>query len=171
MVNLFRAQESGQDDPDVLFLYGKALFQVAQRNSQVLGGAPASDPSFGMTHPLLRFNSDPKQVLATAAAAKAEPEIKPTAKISFSGDAEDDDEDDDGDDEQEEKEDDFQIAWEVLETAKMLYESQLESKKGKSVVGKGSLQDISIERKIADVCDLLGEVSIENGIPSTHLFC
>jgi len=46
----------------------------------------------------------------------------------------------------------------------MLYESQLESKKGKSAVGKGSLEDISIERKIADVCDLLGEVSIENGI-------
>ena len=48
----------------------------------------------------------------------------------------------------------------------MLYESHLESKKGKSAVGKGSLEDISIERKIADVCDLLGEVSIENGISS-----
>ena len=43
----FRAQESGQDDPDILFFYGKALFQVAQKNSQVLGGAPVSDPSFG----------------------------------------------------------------------------------------------------------------------------
>jgi hypothetical protein len=52
---LFRAQESGQDDPDVLFLYGKALFQVAQKNSQVLGGAPVSDPSFGMTHAPLRL--------------------------------------------------------------------------------------------------------------------
>jgi hypothetical protein len=41
------AQESGQDDPDVLFLYGKALFQVAQQNSQVLGGAPSTDPSLG----------------------------------------------------------------------------------------------------------------------------
>jgi hypothetical protein len=57
----------------------------------------------------------------------------------------------------------------VLETAKMLYESQLEGKKGKSVVGKGSEQDIAIERKMADVCDLLGEVSIENG--KTLLFC
>ena len=47
---IVRAQESGEDDPDILFLYGKALFQVAQKNSQVLGGAPASDPSFGMTH-------------------------------------------------------------------------------------------------------------------------
>jgi hypothetical protein len=50
MTHHFRAQESGQDDPDILFLYGKALFQVAQKNSQVLGGAPASDPTFGMTH-------------------------------------------------------------------------------------------------------------------------
>ena len=119
-----------------------------------------------MTHFSSTADADPKQVLATAAAAKAQPEIKPTAKISFSGDAEEDG-DDEGDDEEEEdheKEDDFQIAWEVLETAKMLYESQLESKKGKSATGKGSSEDISIERKIADVCDLLGEVSIENGI-------
>jgi HAT1-interacting factor 1 len=143
-------------------LYGKALFQVAQKNSEVLGGAPASDPSFGMTHNFSRLILDPKQVLASAAAATTD--TKPTAKISFSGDAEEDAEDEDGEDEQEEeKEDDFQIAWEVLETAKMLYESQLESKKGKAVVGKGSSEDISIERKIADVCDLLGEVSIENG--------
>jgi hypothetical protein len=49
----------------------------------------------------------------------------------------------------------------------MLYESQLDSKKGKSIAGKGSSEEISIERKIADVCDLLGEVSIENGPPSS----
>lgn len=67
------------------------------------------------------------------------------------------------------KEDDFQIAWEVLETAKLLYESQLESLKGKAVVGKGAEEDSAIERKIADVCDLLGEVSIENGTLSPIL--
>jgi HAT1-interacting factor 1 len=113
--------------------------------------------------PLLPLILDPKQVLATA----AESDTKSSAKIvSFSGDAEEDGEDDEEDgapNEEEDKEDDFQIAWEVLETAKMLYESQLEGKKGKSVVGKGSEQDIAIERKMADVCDLLGEVSIENG--------
>ena len=47
MTDRFRAQETGEDDPDILFLYGKALFQVAQKNSQVLGGAPATDPTFG----------------------------------------------------------------------------------------------------------------------------
>ena len=104
---------------------------------------------------------------ATAAAAEAEP--KSNAKISFSGDAEEEDEDEDEEgEEQEEKEDDFQIAWEVLEAAKTLYEAKLEGKKGKATVGQGSTEDTAIERKIADVCDLLGEVSIENGIP--HLF-
>jgi HAT1-interacting factor 1 len=109
---------------------------------------------------------DPQQVLASAAAANAEP-AKSTATISFSGDAEDEEEDDgeegEGEGNGEEKEDDFQIAWEVLETAKALYEAQLEGRKGKGVVGKGSDQDKAVERKIADVCDLLGEVSIENG--------
>jgi len=110
---------------------------------------------------------DPKQVLATAAAATAESDAKSSAKIvSFSGDAEEEDGEDEEDgapEGEEDKEDDFQIAWEVLETAKMLYESQLEGKKGKSVVGQGSEEDTAIERKMADVCDLLGEVSIENG--------
>jgi hypothetical protein len=43
-----RCEETGHDDADLLLLYGKALFLVAQKNSQVLGGMPASEPSFGM---------------------------------------------------------------------------------------------------------------------------
>lgn len=118
---------------------------------------------------LWRLTIDPKQVAASASAAAAEPEAKTNAKISFSGDAEDDEDDEDGEDENDEdKEDDFQIAWEVLETAKTLYESQLEKKKGKSVAGQGTFEERAIERKIADVCDLLGEVSIENGIPISY---
>ena len=115
---------------------------------------------------------DPTQVLASAAGiGSIEPDpSKSNPKISFSGDAEDDDEDDNEDQEEqgagEEKEDDFQIAWEVLETAKALYEMEIESRKGKAVSGKGSSEDTSLERKIADVCDLLGEVSIENGMVS-----
>ena len=60
------------------------------------------------------------------------------------------------------------MAWEVLETAKTLYEKKLEEKKGKSAVGKGSEEDTSLERQIADVCDLLGEVSIETGTLPDH---
>jgi HAT1-interacting factor 1 len=116
---------------------------------------------------------DPKQVLASAGGANTESETsKSTPKISFSGDAEEDEENGGNENGPEEtKEDDFQIAWEVLETAKMLYESQLEGKKGKAAVGQGPLEDTSIERKIADVCDLLGEVSIENGtrFPLLHV--
>jgi len=56
------------------------------------------------------------------------------------------------------------LAWEVLETAKTLYENKLEEKKGKSVVGNGSQEDMTLQRHIADVSDLLGEVSIETGI-------
>jgi HAT1-interacting factor 1 len=116
-----------------------------------------------MTHKLPCLTLDPKQVLASAAGATSD-ESKPNAIISFSGDAEDGSDDDEEENApEEEKEDDFQIAWEVLETAKMLYESKLEGKMGKAVSGQGPAEDTSIERKIADVCDLLGEVSIENG--------
>jgi HAT1-interacting factor 1 len=45
-----------------------------------------------------------------------------------------------------------------------LYESKLQAKKGKAVAGQGPVEDTAIEHKIADVCDLLGEVSIENGM-------
>jgi HAT1-interacting factor 1 len=158
-------QESGEDDPDILFSYGKALFQVAQKNSQVLGGAPANDPTFGIASLRELTCVDPKEILASAAAAGGD--LKPSAAISFSGDAEEEGEDDEEEEQDVEKEDDFKIAWEVLETAKVLYEDLLETKKGKAVIGKGSEEDIAVERKIADVCDLLGEVSIENGtLPS-----
>jgi HAT1-interacting factor 1 len=111
-------------------------------------------------------------VLAAAAASKAEPEARPAAKISFSGDAEDDGEDndnEDNDDEEPEKEKDvdFQIAWEVLEAAKLMFESLLEARKS---IGLRTPEVTSIERKIADACDLLGEVSIENGPPSSVTF-
>lgn len=56
-----RAQETGEDDPDILFLYGKALFQVAQKNSQVLGGAPASDPAFGIPLDTYKANNRPSE--------------------------------------------------------------------------------------------------------------
>jgi HAT1-interacting factor 1 len=45
-----------------------------------------------------------------------------------------------------------------------LYESKLQDKKGKAVAGQGLVEDTTVEHKIADVCDLLGEVSIENGM-------
>jgi HAT1-interacting factor 1 len=85
----------------------------------------------------------------------------PTTKISFSGDAEEEEEADEG--EQEEKEDDFQITWEVLDLANILYRQKLES----LVAGNESSEPRrAVQRKIAEVSDLLGEVSIENG-PST----
>lgn len=105
--------------------------------------------------------------MASATTAAAEPEPKSNAKISFSGDPEDE-EDQEEEEEEEEKEDDFQIAWEVLETAKALYEAKLESRKGKGTIRDPS-EETAIERKIADVCDLLGEVSIENGMHTTLL--
>jgi HAT1-interacting factor 1 len=90
----------------------------------------------------------------------------------FSGDLEDDESDSNEENEpEEEKEDDFQIAWEVLETAKLLYESKLQDKKDKVVTGQKSVENTSIQYKIADVCDLLGEVSIENGMPPSRRVC
>jgi hypothetical protein len=111
---------------------------------------------------------DPEQVLSAAVTSNTEPETRSAAKISFSGDAEEEDGEDNDDEEPEkEKEDDFQIAWEVLESAKLMFESLLEARKS---IGLRTEEDTSIERKIADACDLLGEVSIENGPPSPMTF-
>jgi hypothetical protein len=51
-----------------------------------------------------------------------------------------------------------------------LFEAQLEGKKGKAVPGQGTSEDQAVERKIADICDLLGEVSIENGTNRLYRF-
>lgn len=139
--------ESDVRNADILFHYGRALYSCAVKKSDVLGdGAAPAEQS--------------KDVISDAALAKS-PQKKRTL-FQFQGD-EDDDEaegaDENGTAENEEEgedenveEDDFTVAWEVLDLARVLFEKRIEA-------GGEHRKD---QERLAEVFDILGEVSLES---------
>ncbi|KAK7205187.1 hypothetical protein BZA70DRAFT_224455, partial [Myxozyma melibiosi] len=141
-------KENGKDDPNLLFLYGRALFQVAISSSDVLGGTkPAA--------------AEPENDLLSKKSVKAaSPELEPSAKMNglfqFTGDAEDEDSEDEDEEEEEEAENDFETAWDVLDLARTIYEKQVKQ------LADGDEAVADIKKKIADIFDILGEISLES---------
>ena len=114
--------EDGNDspeDPNLMFLYGRALFKLAMQRSEVLG------------------DSGPDRV------PQAD-EVSKNAQFQFEGDAVEDEEeyeDEEGPQQAEEQpEDDFQTAWEVLDLARVLFQKRLDAEQDSSKTRK-SLAD------------------------------
>ncbi|EMG46954.1 sim3 NASP-related protein sim3 [Candida maltosa Xu316] len=148
----------GNEDADLLLLYGKAVFQSGVSKSEVFGGNPSADVDA----------EEPK---------KDEPEEdgdKDDDKFQFyaDGDEEEQEPEQPEEQEQEEEEDnrsDFEIAWELLDLARALFENKVNS------LDKGDLkvpyltnesdetdnEYIITVRKLSETYDLLGEVSLE----------
>ncbi|EGW35030.1 uncharacterized protein SPAPADRAFT_58161 [Spathaspora passalidarum NRRL Y-27907] len=167
------AEEHG-DDPDLLFLYGKAVFQSAISKSEVFGGAPPArtnddnengegeqdeeDDQFQF------YDAEPVEAEVTDEQEEEGPQL-----------AEEDEEDEDEEDgkgkpeKQEEEESDFEIAWEILDLTRTLLEDKL------STLDKGDLSPPYLEsdrsettneyiitvKKLADCYDILGDISLE----------
>lgn len=128
----------------LLYLYGRSLYKVAQQKSDVLG-APSDKP----------------QAATAAPKAPADASKKPAAGVfQFQGDDEswEDDEEEDADAEEQEGEedDDLENAWEILDLARHLFEKQLPELTAESEDHKNT------RIMLSDVFDLLGEVSLES---------
>ncbi|KAK9329488.1 hypothetical protein V1520DRAFT_279180 [Lipomyces starkeyi] len=137
----------GKDDPNLLFLYGRALFQVAVSSSDVLGGVKTENEKTSIA----------PQGVAPVGSPKAEPSGK--GLFQFTGDAEDADSEEDEEQGEEEEENDFETAWEVLDLARNLFEKQLSSLLD-AAANKETIRDI--QQKLADIHDILGEISLES---------
>lgn len=121
----------GDDDPRnayLLYLYGRSLFQIALKKSDVLGGAPLPEDGKGAEDQVKPVTEPPKK---PEEPAKVVPAAKP-GFFSFTGDENWDDSDgeDAGEDEKEAEgeqggEDDFTLAWEILDFARVLFLKQL----------------------------------------------
>ncbi|CAX44683.1 histone binding protein, putative [Candida dubliniensis CD36] len=163
----------GNEDADLLFLYGKAVFQSGVSKSEVFGGKPAEQD-------LENENSESKE-------EDSKPETDKTDDtFQFYADGDGDEEDGDanvfqeqGEEKDEPNEDenndddanksDFEVAWELLDLARALFEEKLES------LDKGDLkppylaQDteesnndyVVALKKLSETYDILGEVSLE----------
>lgn len=145
-----QAEQNGEMAPEnaeLLFLYGKCLFQVAVSKSDVLGGRVAEEDkkkkagkiggtsSFAAQETSTKVESIAEEVgvgAEPAKAAKEEEGAESKPYFSISGmenweDEEDEDAEEAADAEAEEEEDDFATAYEILDLARVLLKKQLDA--------------------------------------------
>jgi HAT1-interacting factor 1 len=175
---------NGEEDPELLFLYGKALFQVAVSKNGLFGGSDEQDQG----HPEEQEADENDEQLKKG---------QQSGLFQFSEDAplaeEDDEEEEENNEEVEETENDegqqanasneevqyqedskqeeqsdFEIAWEILDLSRSLFEQKIENlqaqgKKVEPLDDPESSTDILIQTKLklSDILDLLGEISLE----------
>jgi len=171
--------ENNPNNAHLLYLYGRSLYRVAIDKSDVLGvptgdkeDKPASEN--GKDKDLAAISEEPEDKADKLVEAK-----KASGLFQFQGDENFDDEEEEGaegEGEEEEDEDEMGAAWEVLDLARVFFEKQLaastedkettaENKEDKEefTIPKLNPQQIKdTKTMLADVYDLLGEVSLES---------
>ncbi|KAG7910070.1 hypothetical protein KL906_001975 [Ogataea polymorpha] len=156
---------TGNDDPDLLFLYAKSLFENAVSKSEVLGGqnnqdekAEETEDDNGMFH----FN---EQLAENEEDEESEQEPE-------QGQKEQSHEQEKEQGEESEEQTDFEVSWEILDLTRTLYEEKLSSLQDEHLKtpyldsDKKDIKEISspfvaIKKKLSEVYDLLGEISLE----------
>ncbi|KAJ6140085.1 hypothetical protein N7471_006571 [Penicillium samsonianum] len=181
--------ELSPENADLLYAYGKSLYNVAVSKSDVLGSKVAGEqqPQSGTASSTntssagLKSTSDSlvQDAIANSMAEKssstkrADRESEPTESkpfFQFTGDenfvdSEDEDEETAEQAEDDEEDDDFANAFEVLDLARVLYLKKLSAAeendggKGKSTVVSSDTKHI--RERIADTHDLQAEISLE----------
>lgn len=171
------AELNGKEDEELLYLYGKALFQVAVSKNSLFGGADEQEEKKEET-------DEQDEELKKG---------KEKGLFQFSEDIplaeEDEDEDDEEEEEDEQKEEqeegsenkeepqeeskeeeqsDFEIAWEILDLSRSLFQQKYDeliksSPKIEISEDPESSKDeiIQIIVKLSNIHDLLGEISLE----------
>lgn len=175
-------KEHNKDCPDLLLLYGKALFQSGVTKSGVLGGISTqpvtsrkedddendeNDENFeeGMANEELEI-----------AAEQDEEEDKETEneerKTEADSESEPKDERTESQDEDEEEQSEFEAAWDILDLARALFEERVSGLEGansdlsmpylKSDDEEPTNEYVINLKKLSETYDLLGEVSLES---------
>lgn len=195
--------EMSPENAEILFLYGRALFKVAQQQSDVLGGRASGEKQkpkkkgSGKKADTIKEEDEPVKaeeeqkdetlktegeqkrdevaeealaIIANGGAAKKEESSSKDPKkplFTFTGDEnfEDSDEEEEEEGEEDEEEDDpLNLAFDILDLTRVLFEKRLEADEGE---GKGkeigdNAMTTHIKERLADTRDLLGEISLEN---------
>ncbi|PQE04707.1 histone H1-binding protein [Rutstroemia sp. NJR-2017a BBW] len=177
--------EMAIENAEILFLYGRALFKVAQASSNVLGGKASSGdkPKKAKKEKAVKEeNGSAEKVIEEAVTAIAngggekKKEEGADAKkplFTFTGDENfedsEDDEEEGGEDDEDEDNDDLAASFEVLDLARLLFTRRLEQPdesegkgKEKETEAEDSPMTRHIKERLADTHDLLGEISLEN---------
>ncbi|OQD62587.1 hypothetical protein PENPOL_c012G08163 [Penicillium polonicum] len=181
--------ELSPENADLLYAYGKSLYNVAVSKSDVLGSKVAGEqqPQSGTASSTNTSSAGSKSTSdslvqdaiansmteKSSSAKRADREPEPTESkpfFQFTGDenfvdSEDEDEETAEQGEDEEEDDDFANAFEVLDLARVLYLKKLSAAE-EDDGGKGKSTEVSsdikhIKERIADTHDLQAEISLE----------
>ncbi|KAL4998108.1 hypothetical protein BDV10DRAFT_167718 [Aspergillus recurvatus] len=173
--------ELSLENADLLFTYGKSLYNVAISKSDVLGSKvagkaqtqPAPEDKSVPFKPAPNADNFIKNAVASSSSVtklqeagsednQRKPYFQFTGDENFDTDSEEENEDDaaEGDDDDD---DDFANAFEVLDLARIIYHKKLsvleDSEKGKSTEPVPEFRDI--KERLADTYDLQAEISLE----------
>lgn len=171
--------KTAEIDPDLFLLYGKALYESGVSKSDVLGGQEITGEKLEEAGQ----NSDEKDggnyQFNSLAADEEEDEEESKEQEEEDNKPEEDDEDEnskgeEGDEEDEEEEkSDLELAWDILEVARGLFEDRLEKQQESkpedlkppylsSDKEEPSNEYIKTLKLLSEAYDLLGEVSLES---------
>lgn len=174
------SEDIQEEDPELLYLYGQALYQMAVTNNGLFGGADAKGNENNQEDG--EENADDEDVEKGNGMFQFSEDVP----LAEEDDAEEDDqekeEQDEGEEEpideenkdqteganeqpEEEQQSDFEVAWEILDLSRTLFEQNL-SKLTPPSPSSEAAKDLKLEYnsilfKIAEIYDLLGEISLE----------
>lgn len=178
------SNEHGEEDADLLLLYGKSLFQSAVLKSEVFGGTGGNeenddenkekegkqeeDGNFQFCDDAPLAEEDDDEGGAVAAEEEEEEEEEETGNEADKQDAGGEEEEEE---EEEEEQSDFEVAWEILDLTRSLFENKLEKvqSQGEKLKIPYLSRDneepdnefVILTKKLSETYDLLGEVSLE----------
>lgn len=159
--------EMATQNADLLYAYGRCLYKAAVEKSDVLGGKVGESSKPDASDAGKKRKAEDSEGPSRKKVKKEEPP-EDQGNLQFEGDDEDwldaDDEEAEGDPQlEEEADDDFAIAYEILELARVLFEKKLQA-----LIADDSAEDDSagiarsLKESLADIHDLQGEIHLEN---------
>lgn len=167
--------EMAVENAELLYLYGRSLYQVGVSKSDVLGGKPSGEPGAEGSDKKEVTQKDGKPTIALAKGQETTTSPANKPYFQFTGDenlaASDDEEEGDEetgdaeDDNADAEEDDFTAAWESLDLARLLFDRKLQSlleSPGNEAAAEGSSEVRHVKERLADAHDLLAEISLEH---------
>lgn len=172
--------ENGKDEPDLMFLYGKALFENAVCNNDVLGmkeqqkqgpdepgedGKPAAKDEDDEANDGFQFSAAVAEDEDEDDEAE-EDEEQDEEQRKQQTDASSDEEVEEAAGEEGEEQSDFEIAWEILELARIAYLKDLDSLEKvpepyMAHKDDGSAAFVHTVSRVADIHMIMGDIGLE----------
>lgn len=155
------ASEHNEENPDLLFEYGKAIFAVAKRSASLVDTQKVEEKQMPLENPKVKLaadaseseddDDDDKDGVEESKSESPDKEYQNQSQSDEDkGEGEDEKVDEDGadDEDDDEPEDDFVFAFQIIDSCRVLYAKQEQTRE--------------VKGKLAKTHELLGDIAIED---------